>query len=284
MILKLGSTGSSVATLQQKLGIDDDGIFGPQTMAAVLAFQSAHGLVKDGIVGPVTLTVLGAVRVIDIPPSRIHGADMYDLDVINDWSLMKASGIEFMSIKATQGTYNRQKNYATSKTKAKAVGMIAGPYHFIDFENDPKLQGEFFSEYILEHGGLDDEDLPPMHDWEYWKDSRQVRPGDGEASRIFLQEVETRLKRIPFIYSGYFTIMEILDNEPECAKWMSRYPFWLAWYSSETNIKTPTPWQHWTIWQSTGEAHIPGAGNPFDFDTFNGTLDDLKALIKASKV
>lgn len=43
-----------VATLQQKLGLAADGLFGPGTEAMVRALQRAHALVPDGIVGPRT--------------------------------------------------------------------------------------------------------------------------------------------------------------------------------------------------------------------------------------
>jgi putative chitinase len=54
MILKLGSEGEDVKKLQQKLGVDPIGKFGPKTDAAVKAWQSANGLAADGVVGPAT--------------------------------------------------------------------------------------------------------------------------------------------------------------------------------------------------------------------------------------
>ncbi len=65
VVLKVGSSGSQVRTLQTKLnnwGYDAgkvDGIFGSATKAAVIRFQKKNGLVADGIVGAKTAAALG---------------------------------------------------------------------------------------------------------------------------------------------------------------------------------------------------------------------------------
>jgi putative chitinase len=51
MLLKVGSEGEDVKKLQEKLGIEAIGKFGPKTDAAVKAWQAANGLTADGIVG-----------------------------------------------------------------------------------------------------------------------------------------------------------------------------------------------------------------------------------------
>ncbi len=64
-LLQLGSSGPSVKKLQSMLVAacfnpgKIDGIFGPLTRSAVLAFQKSKGLVQDGIVGRKTWTALG---------------------------------------------------------------------------------------------------------------------------------------------------------------------------------------------------------------------------------
>ena len=64
-VLKIGSSGTQVRTLQTKLnnwGYDAgsvDGIFGSKTQAAVKRFQQKNGLVADGIVGSKTAAALG---------------------------------------------------------------------------------------------------------------------------------------------------------------------------------------------------------------------------------
>lgn len=63
--LSMGSRGPDVTRLQQLLrnaGFDPgpiDGIFGPRTQAAVVAFQRSRNLTPDGIVGVNTWTALG---------------------------------------------------------------------------------------------------------------------------------------------------------------------------------------------------------------------------------
>ena len=46
--------GDLVAHVQRALGLPADGIFGPQTDAAVRAYQARAGLAVDGVVGPIT--------------------------------------------------------------------------------------------------------------------------------------------------------------------------------------------------------------------------------------
>jgi peptidoglycan hydrolase-like protein with peptidoglycan-binding domain len=53
-LLKKGSKGVNVKSVQTKVGVKADGDFGPKTDAAVKAFQKKKGLAADGIVGPKT--------------------------------------------------------------------------------------------------------------------------------------------------------------------------------------------------------------------------------------
>ena len=90
--IKLNSTGFDVLYLQQLLRkkgynmIYDDGIFGPNTEAAVRNFQLVQGLVVDGIVGPSTWKKLTSILNIQ-NDKKLSGLDYneiavkYDLEV-----------------------------------------------------------------------------------------------------------------------------------------------------------------------------------------------------------
>lgn len=67
-VLRLGASGPAVRALQQALGIDPDGTFGPKTEAAVRAFQEGAGLVVDGVAGARTWAALTARAGAAAPP------------------------------------------------------------------------------------------------------------------------------------------------------------------------------------------------------------------------
>lgn len=56
--LRQGMKGENVKLVQQKLGQNMDGIFGPATKGAVVSFQVQHHLTPDGVVGPATWDAL----------------------------------------------------------------------------------------------------------------------------------------------------------------------------------------------------------------------------------
>jgi putative chitinase len=57
-VLRIGTKGDDVAALQRKLGLRDDGDFGPATEAALMKWQRTNNLYADGIAGPATNRIL----------------------------------------------------------------------------------------------------------------------------------------------------------------------------------------------------------------------------------
>ena len=88
--LKLGSKGSEVKTLQSKLNLVEDGIFGPITEETVKEFQKKNGLIADGIVGTETWSKLGITKNRYINEIIVHcsataeGKD-FTIDDIKKW-------------------------------------------------------------------------------------------------------------------------------------------------------------------------------------------------------
>jgi len=87
MLLKEGSRGQEVAELQQALGIDADGVFGPGTKAAVEAYQQENGLLADGIVGPQTLAAIREANATTDNSEKVYSP--YQGLVVNKYFLPK---------------------------------------------------------------------------------------------------------------------------------------------------------------------------------------------------
>jgi len=69
--LRRGDVGPLVTKLQEKLGVDPIGKFGPKTEAALIAWQKANGLQADGIAGPFTLSKLGIEALVQAPVAPV---------------------------------------------------------------------------------------------------------------------------------------------------------------------------------------------------------------------
>ena len=67
MLLKRGDNNEDVKKLQQKLGLEPVGNFGPKTEDAVKAFQLKNGLTADGIVGNGTWNKLMGIATTSTP-------------------------------------------------------------------------------------------------------------------------------------------------------------------------------------------------------------------------
>ena len=81
-MLRLGSRGSAVTSLQQRLialhyfdVATADGVFGQDTYHAVIAFQKVQGLTRDGVAGPATWAKL-AKPYVPAPRHRMAAASL----------------------------------------------------------------------------------------------------------------------------------------------------------------------------------------------------------------
>lgn len=120
--IKYASKGEEVIRLQEILGIEADGIFGPKTLAAVKLFQREHGLKEDGIVGPMTWDALLIQEDVDnVPPGKVEIASkpfrqpvdykQYD----SRWKNVPYTG---------PGNKNKGKTIATSGCGVTSAAMI----------------------------------------------------------------------------------------------------------------------------------------------------------------
>ena len=135
---------------------------------------------------------------------------MFDGQGLVDWAAVAGDGGAFAWIKATQGTYDVQSNWAG----AARAGIARGAYHFFDPTEDGAAQAERFLATV---GQLEPGDLPPMVDIEcpsgassclYAGASGNAAPAE-ITSRLwaFVRGVEVATSRKPVLYTyeAYFS-------------------------------------------------------------------------------
>lgn len=125
-ILKLQSKGNDVKTLQSKLNLIADGIFGPVTEEAVKDFQKKNGLTADGVVGPKTWAKLGVTQSRYINEIIVHcsataeGKDFTVAD-IKKWHLARGfSDVGYHYVIYRDGSINKGRD--ESKIGAHCTG------------------------------------------------------------------------------------------------------------------------------------------------------------------
>ena len=131
MILKLGSRGEQVQTLQAFLNVKIDGDFGPNTHAAVKRYQREHGLTDDGIVDPQTWAHMGiattdnAERVqqitpkLDIKESYLRSGEYFEGPTPKQWLFLHHTA-------GWQNPYHVITDWASDTRGAVATEFVVG--------------------------------------------------------------------------------------------------------------------------------------------------------------
>ncbi|MGY0003682.1 L,D-transpeptidase family protein [Micromonospora sp. I033] len=139
--LRQGSRGAAVTQLQTRLtalrydvgGVD--GIFGPSTHHAVVAFQKVNGLARDGIVGPRTWAALD--RPVVPKPKYRHPGYSIEVDLTRQVLYLGRNGVVFRILDASSGkastptpTGNWTMQRRIDGWRQSELGLLWRPYYF----------------------------------------------------------------------------------------------------------------------------------------------------------
>ncbi|MBE0340900.1 glycoside hydrolase [Paenibacillus sp. 28ISP30-2] len=187
-----------------------------------------------------------------------------------DWKVVKAEGISFAFIKASQGQRYVDPTFITNTKGARAAGVLLGAYHFVDATSveAAKAEARHFAEVLEQIGGAKALDLPAVMDYEN-------NPGNLSKTLIsavalaFLLELERVTGRKPIIYTGNAFATNFNAS-------LGGYPLWIARYS-ETRVPTDTAaWKRWDIWQYSDSGKVAGIKGNVDMNEFDGTAGELR--------
>jgi N-acetylmuramoyl-L-alanine amidase len=127
-VLRRGSSGSAVLTLQRRLNVlgywcgSADGVFGHLTQQAVWALQKVAGLSRDGVVGALTWAALDAGR---RPTPRYRSGTLIEVDKRRQIVMVVVSGALAMTLNTSTGSGERYYSDGRWKTAYTPTGSYS---------------------------------------------------------------------------------------------------------------------------------------------------------------
>ncbi|MCM1517346.1 MAG: hypothetical protein NC117_01715 [Pseudoflavonifractor sp.] len=186
----------------------------------------------------------------------IRGIDISGHNGTVDFERVKADGIEFVVIKASEGATFKDNRFHDNYRKARDAGLKRGAYHFFRFDVDGKLQGLNFIHSI----GGKVLDLPPVIDIEDYNNARNI-PTSLIVSRLqsLIDHIESRGYKV-MLYTNKNGYNRFLRGRFE------EYPLWICSFTDPPIDRH----RHWTLWQYSHWGRVDGCSGVVDLNTFNG--------------
>jgi lysozyme len=215
---------------------------------------------------------------IPIPPGySVHGLDVshYSCDI--DWDGVKKMNenginVDFVFMRATKGLELIDFQLKNNWEGAKRAKILRGAYHFYRFDLDPSRQAQFFLDNVPIEAG----DLPPVLDIENDKktdDARLDKEDVRKGIATWLVLVEKNVGVKPIIYCNLDYYRRYIDGK------FPNYKIWIANYNNIKGVKLPDG-RSWLIWQLSESTRCKGISEKMDFNIFNGSMEQLRALCK----
>lgn len=207
----------------------------------------------------VTVALTGGLLWFAVPRYRpgLRPQESFGIDVSNhqggiDWRAVRADGIDFAYIKATEGGDFVDARFSANWTEATAAGLEVGAYHFFSLCRDGREQADNFVRTVPSA----EADLPPVLDFELTGSCTSRPPADWvhDQVEVWLTVVTGAFGRAPLLYVGpdvdrRYGITGRFPNEV----WQRRI------------LRRPGG-DRWRFWQVSSFSHVDGVSGSVDLN------------------
>lgn len=201
------------------------------------------------------------------------GYSVYGIDISRhqgdiNWELLKKGReeekpLEFIYMKATEGSDFTDSRFEENFKKAKEHGFIRGAYHYFSLHSSGSKQADMFIKTVK----LEKDDLPPVIDVE---ERAKNKDQFIKELKIFISKIESHYGVKPIIYS-YKKYKEKYLSEP----YFDKFQMWIAHYyvsRLDENIE-------WLMWQCSDRGDVMGIEENVDINIFNGSKEQLRSIL-----
>jgi lysozyme len=249
----------------------------------LLALFALLSIAACGGPEPVAVSTTGPLRFGDSDPVAwtgsgphahpVHGIDLSRYQSEIDWARVRAAGVSFAFLKATEGSDRVDPTFEENWEAARQAGVARGAYHFFYWCGPAESQARWFIRNVPRDRGA----LPPVLDleWNPFSPTCTRRPPPAEVrrqARIFIDIVARHYGQRPVIYTTrdfwHENDVERLGEE-----------IWIR--STARHVDEIYPGASWTFWQYTATGIVPGVDGPVDLNAFNGSHGDWARWVSA---
>lgn len=231
----------------------------------------AAAIIFVGVIGLLIFSAINAYRhyrfsppYVDDERYPVRGIDISRHNGEVDFEKVKASGYDFVFIKASEGATHRDSLYSSNLEKSRRAGMKAGAYHFFRFDKEGVDQALNFLRAV----GPAHPELGLAIDVESTGNPDNISKEDVKRRLSSMVEYMSMLGVKVIIYTnldGYYDyVQEVLAG----------YPLWICRFK-ENPINA-----EWTFWQYDHRGKVDGVKGEVDLNAFYGSREDWERYLE----
>ena len=212
----------------------------------------------------------------------LKGIDVSHWQGIIDWNGVKADGVSFAYLKATEGLNRVDPRFRENASGARWAGVYTGGYHFARPDLNPTLDKareevlNFIDTLQKGFGAGNFGDIYPVLDLELPFPKKDKKLNTGRLLKwasTFNNYFRKLTGKTLMIYTGVYFIREY-DNFSfqNLGNPLAEMPLWIALYPRPEKIVEPEPppaagnWNRWTVWQYTSKGKVKGIEGDVDLN------------------
>ncbi|WOO36039.1 GH25 family lysozyme [Anaerocolumna sp. AGMB13020] len=201
----------------------------------------------------------------------VRGVDVSNYQGEINWDKLADQNIDFVFIKATEGSKYKDKQFYVNWDGASRTKLIFGAYHFFSFDSSGITQAENYIDSVPLTKGM----LPPVVDIEFYGDKERNIPDKAETTKeltLLLDKLYEHYGVKPIIYATLKSYNLYIKGA------FSEYLLWIrnVYYNPQLDLRGK-----WTFWQYTDRAVLEGykgSEKYIDMNVYAGKIEELESL------
>lgn len=198
------------------------------------------------------------------------GIDVSHHNPIPDWEKLKAEHVDFVFLKATEGTTHIDGNYALNYAEARQSTIKMGAYHFYSFG----LSGREQARHFIETAQLQAGDLIPAIDVEH----SAINPHS--TDKQYVAKVIREIKELEDELYQYYGVHPLIYTNNNCYQLYidGHFPNNLLWIV-DLDKQPSSDIANWRIWQYSHMGRVAGIKGHVDLNYYRYGSNEFSELI-----